>query len=52
MRNRLQYIFSWSKEGNYLIVYDKQKKKRVDNIRFPLGYLKFNTSLDNTICKV
>lgn len=52
MKNRLQYIFSWSKEGSYIIVIDKLKKKRVDNIRFPLGHLKFNTSLDNTICEI
>ncbi len=52
MKNRLQYIFSWSKEGNKIIVYDTLKKKRVDNIRFPLGYLKFNTSLQNTICEI
>ena len=52
MRNRLQYIFSWSKEGNKIIVYDKLKKKRVDNIRFPLGYLKFDTSLDKILCRI
>ena len=51
MKNRLKYIFSWSVEGSYIIVYDKVYKKRVDNIRFPLSYLKFNTSLENTICQ-
>lgn len=50
MKNRLHYIFSWSKEGNYIMVYDKLKKKRVDNICFPLGYLKFDTSLEKVIC--
>ena len=43
MKNRLHYIFSWSIEGSKIIVIDTLKKKRVDNIRFPLGYLKFDT---------
>ena len=52
MKNRLKYIFSWSIEGYKIIVYDTLKKKRIDNIHFPINHLKFNTSLDNTICKV
>lgn len=28
MKNRLQYTFSWSVEGNKIIVYDKLKKKK------------------------
>ena len=52
MKNRLQYIFSWSKEGSKIIVIDKVTKQRVDNIRFPLDYLKFNTPLENTICEI
>ncbi len=52
MKNRLQYIFSWSIEDSYIIVYDKLKKKRIDNIHFPISFLNFNTSLQNTICEV
>lgn len=52
MRNRLFFIFSYSKEGNYIRVYDTLKKKRIDNIKFPIDFLKFNTSLDNTICEI
>ena len=52
MKNRLKYIFSWSKEGNFIIVYDIIKNKRVDNIHFPISFLKFNTSLENIICEV
>ncbi len=50
MKNRLKYIFSFSTEGNYIIVYNKNK--RVDNIHFPISFLNFNTSLDNTICEI
>ena len=50
MRNRLKYIFSFSTQGNYIIVYNK--KKRIDNIKFPINFLKFNTSLKNIICEV
>lgn len=49
MKNRLQYIFSWSKEGSKIIVIDKLKNKRVDNIYFPLGYLNFN--IESFICQ-
>ncbi len=52
MRNRLQYIFSWSIEGSKIIVIDKVNKKRVDNIHFPINFLKFNTSLDKMICEI
>lgn len=51
MKNRLKFTFSYSKKGNIIIVYDKLKNKRVDNVHFPITFLKFNTSLENTLCR-